>query len=71
MFLPMHDDLIKRIEAFTKAAGMKESTFGLYAVHNGRLMERLRAGKDINTGTLRKIEAYIEARGAAEREATP
>ncbi|MFT8953763.1 MAG: hypothetical protein ABF979_16015 [Gluconobacter sp.] len=36
--------LLREIEAFTRGAGIAESTFGLQAVNDGKLVRRLRSG---------------------------
>lgn len=40
----MRTNLLSDIEAFLRETGMGEYRFGLLAVKNGRLVERLRAG---------------------------
>lgn len=41
----MRTNLLTEIDAFLSETGMGEYRFGLLAVKNGRLVERLRAGK--------------------------
>lgn len=41
----MRSDLLSEIEAFLEETGLGEHRFGILAVKNGRLVERLRAGK--------------------------
>lgn len=41
----MADTLLSDIEQFLSETGMKEYRFGFLAAHNGRLVERLRAGQ--------------------------
>ena len=47
------------IEAFLKDSGMAATTFGQKAVHEWRLVERLRDGGDIARRTERRIRDYI------------
>lgn len=64
-------DLLRRIETYCTTHGVAASTFGRKAVNDGKLVERLRAGKSITLDTLRRIEAALAAdpdaaRGAVE-----
>lgn len=52
-------ELLTRIESYCAANGMAESTFGRRVVNDGKLVDRLRAGKSITLETLRKIEAAL------------
>jgi hypothetical protein len=57
------DQIIARIEAHCRDAGISESTFGLRAVNDGKLVDRLRSGRTITLDTLSRIEAALS--GAA------
>ncbi|BAQ18346.1 hypothetical protein [Methyloceanibacter caenitepidi] len=52
--------MLREIEAYTKAKGMAESTFGRLAANDGKLVDSLRGGSTVTLKTLRKIQAYIE-----------
>ncbi len=54
-------ELLLEIEAFLGDTGMAETTFGLQAANDGKLVARLRGGKGITTNTVEKIRAFIAA----------
>jgi hypothetical protein len=56
-----HAEILNQIEAHCRAANISESTFGLRAVNDGKLVERLRHGKTITLGTLDRIKAALQA----------
>lgn len=56
--------LLATIDAFLTEAGMAETTFGLRALKDGKLVRRIREGSDVTLRTSDRIHAYI----AAERE---
>ncbi|MGH2342781.1 hypothetical protein ACRC7T_15000 [Segnochrobactraceae bacterium EtOH-i3] len=58
--------LLKKIERHCRNAGIAESTFGLRAANDGKLVGKLRGGRTITLKTLAKIEAAL-ARPAARR----
>ena len=51
--------LIRRIERHCREHGVAPSTFGRHVVNDGKLINRLRAGKSITLATLRRIDAAI------------
>jgi hypothetical protein len=51
--------LVERIEIYAAARDMSATTFGRKAVNDGKLVERLRAGKTITLDTLNKIERFM------------
>lgn len=55
------DSIISRIEKHCRDAGISESTFGLRAVNDGKLVDRLRNGGTITLVTLAKIDATLSA----------
>lgn len=66
----MQTKLLSDIDAFLSETGMGEYRFGLLAVRNGRLMERLRSGGRIWPETEAEIRAYmISTRRAKEGQA--
>lgn len=62
-------DLLCQIEAYTKAVGMAESTFGRMAINDGKLVESLRRGGTVTLKTLQKIQSYIHEHPVAETAA--
>lgn len=63
----MKRDLITDIEKFMKANGIGPHRFGILAVKNGRLVERLRAGRRIWPETEQQIRDFMRAHSASER----
>lgn len=61
------EDLLAEIEKFLRKHGMAPSTFGFKAVHDGKTVDRLRAGKTITMKTAAKIREYMRAYEAAPR----
>ncbi len=53
--------LLIEIEKFLAWSGMRPSTFGNYAVKDGKLMARLRSGSTVTLETANKIRNYIAA----------
>ena len=53
------DDLVDEIRQYCAAAGIRPTTFGAYAVGDGKLIRRLEAGGEIMPRTTRKIRAFI------------
>ncbi len=62
-------ELIRRIETYCATHKVAASTFGRKAVNDGKLVDRLRAGKSITLDTLRRIEAALAAPEPAEKAA--
>ena len=62
------DTLLTEIECFVSERGIAETTFGLLAVNDGKLVPRLRAGKNIGLNLFERVEAFIstERQRAAE-----
>lgn len=53
-------DVLREIEAYTRAKKMAESTFGRLAANDGKLVESLRRGNTVTLKTIQKIQDYIE-----------
>lgn len=64
--VPMSTQLLSEIETFLAETGMNAQKFGWEAKHNRRLVERLRAGRDVNTKTAERVRAFM----AEQREQT-
>ncbi len=60
-----HQGLIEQIEAFCRAEGIAESTFGRQVVNDGKFVGRLRDGKGVTTTTVARVQNYIVSRGGA------
>jgi len=56
---PRFDAFLSHIEAFLAESGMAESTFGLRAVKDGKLLERLRSQGNVTTRTMRRVDDFI------------
>ena len=56
--------LLSQIQTYCQEANMAESTFGFLAVNDGKLCNRLRAGKDVTLATAQKIEGFIRDQGS-------
>lgn len=61
--------LLTEIDAFLTRTGMAESTFGQKAVHEWRLVPRLREGGDVTTRTADRIREFMRDWEPAERRA--
>lgn len=57
----MRQNLISEIRDFLADTGLSAYRFGFLAVRNGRLVERLEAGKRIWPETEAEVRAYIRA----------
>lgn len=67
----MRTKLLNDIDEFLSETGIGEYMFGLRAVRNGRLLERLRAGRRIWPETEAEIRGFMIAQRAiraAQRE---
>lgn len=53
--------LLTEIENFCSSAKMAESTFGLKAVNDGKLVERVRQGGSVTLRTAEAIRQFIAA----------
>jgi len=63
--MTIQSELLRDIQAFVRAAGVAETTFGRLVANDGKLVARLRDGKGITTRTVEKIRAYLRAHGGA------
>lgn len=60
--------IVSEVEAFLAQHGIAESTFGLRAVNDGKLLARLRAGGSLTLEKAAQVRRYIRAnrkKGAA------
>ena len=55
----MSETLLRDIADFCRRARMAESTFGRLAVHDGKLVSRLRLGGRVTTDTVDRVHAFI------------
>lgn len=56
----MKPDLLAEIETHMERCGIGPHRFGILAVNNGRLVERLRAGKRNWPETITKVRKYLD-----------
>lgn len=64
-----HADLLKEIAAYTRRAGMAESTFGLRAVNDGKLVARLSDGGRIWPETIDRVRSFMRENPPASEAA--
>lgn len=57
--------LSQQIDAFTARHGMSDTALGLAAVNDGKIVPRIRAGKNITLRTVQRLVAFMEQRDAA------
>ena len=57
--------LIRLIDAFIALHGMTDTAFGLAAVNDGKIVPRIRSGKNITLRTVQRLVAFMEQRDAA------
>jgi len=57
----MRKNLINEIDQFLSETGMGPHRFGMLAASNGRLVERLRAGRRIWPETEKQVRAFMKA----------
>lgn len=64
-------DLLAEIEAFLPKRGIKETTFGLMAVNDGKFVQRLRGEANMTLATINRAREFIrhETEKKAEAEA--
>lgn len=56
--------LLEEIEDCLIRTGMAPSTFGHYVVNDGKLVDRLRAGRTVTLDNGAKIRSFIKATGS-------
>ena len=64
-------DLLGEIEAFVRAGGLADTTFGRRAVNDGNFVARLRAGRGITARTVERVRAYLADNGAPDPGPSP
>lgn len=52
-------ELLAEIEAFLPASGIKETTFGLRAVNDGKFVGRLREGKNVTVNVIDRARQFM------------
>ena len=55
------DSLLERIERYCSDRDIAESTFGRWAVNDGKLVGRLRRGGTVTLTTVSRIESLLNA----------
>lgn len=61
--------LLKDIQAFCKRSKIKPSTLGRKAVNDGKLAQRLAAGRDVRTETVAKVRKFMVKHSPSNRAA--
>lgn len=61
----IRQDLLERIAAYCAAHEISETTFGLRAVNDGKLVGRLRRGEGVTLATVEKVIKFTSAAAAA------
>lgn len=56
----MISSLLDRIERHCSDRGIAESTFGRFAVNDGKFVARLRSGGSITLRTLERVEQFLD-----------
>jgi hypothetical protein len=56
----MTNELLAEIDRFLAETGMGPTTFGVKAVKNSHLVERLRQGADIGMATGARVRGFID-----------
>jgi hypothetical protein len=54
-----NDELIRELDSFLNRYGIADSTFGIRAVGDSHLVQRIRNGRPIRRSTILKIRKYI------------
>jgi hypothetical protein len=63
--------LVTDVHVFVNETGISEDRFGRLAVKDGKLIARLRAGKDVTTANLDRIYAFMATERARRGGAEP
>ena len=58
-YIAMNTNLLQEIEAFMAETGIGAFRFGIKAIRNGRLVERLRSGGRVWPETEKEIRLYM------------
>jgi len=56
-------DLLAEIQAFLARTGLTPSRFGVEAVNDGHLLERLCAGREPRRATVARVRAFMKRNG--------
>lgn len=59
MLNPTRTDVLRDVEKFLSETRISEAAFGRAMIGDPRLVQRLRDGRDLLTGTMDKINAYM------------
>ena len=62
--MSIQTELLEEIEAFVRAGGMAETSFGRLAVNDGNFVSRLRGGSGITARTVERVRVYLAHNGA-------
>lgn len=68
MCVIMHSSLLSEIDKFLGETGMSDYQFGISSVSNGRLVERLRAGRRVWPDTETRILSFMRVQRQARHK---
>lgn len=74
LYTPMDiqaESLLSEIEAFLSTRKIAETTFGLWAVNDGKFVGRLRAGKNLTVHTVTRVREFIRSKDHPDEGASP
>ncbi len=63
--------ILNRVERYLRKHDLPQTKFGRLAVNDPRLVGDLRNGRELRTGTLKRVEAFLKMPPPAETEARP
>ena len=55
-------ELLAEIEAYISPRKIAATTFGILAVNDGKLVSRLRSGKDLKATTIDRVREFLQSR---------
>ncbi|MEG3179374.1 hypothetical protein [Sphingomonas sp. LT1P40] len=61
--------ILNRVERYLRKHGLPQTKFGRLAVNDPRLVGDLRNGRELRTGTLKRVEAFLMTPPPREPEA--
>lgn len=62
--MTLQAQLLSEIEDFLASTPMAETTFGLKAINDGKLISRLRAEANMTFNTFERVRAFMQAERA-------
>ena len=68
LFMDTQSQLLNEIEAFLSARRMAATTFGRFAVNDGKFVGRLRQGANMTLATIDRVRGYLKEQNAGKSE---